>query len=627
MGLHLAYNIDLDVAGLMILVILYIVVRTNYSVTDDLIQFRRFLVAAALTVAADIATCVAIGSARVMNPLLASVIYMSYYDLQMLAGYYMCCYIAILKKRRGGGDDYHSETLLPGLIFVGAVILMIINLFMGFFNRFDRELGYSHGPFFGLMFILPLIMVFISISLLIRARSVLRKWEIRTILILYTLLVVGIALRVTILPEYMPDGFLIALGALGILFSLETPDYRSLMKTMDDLERATRIKDNFLISITHEVRTPINTMLGMNELILRKSDNDEVRECAENAVEAGNTLLSLVNDLLDLSKVESGTQEIVNAEYEPASLINDCYNMISDRAASKGLEFTIICEETIPSLLKGDMIRIRQVMINMLTNAVKYTDKGSIIMEVRGREIGEGRVNFIIKVSDTGIGIREEDLPKVFEKFGRADLPRNRSIEGTGLGMPLSKGLCQAMNGDIEVMSTFGKGSIFIATIPQEVVDPTPLGTFKIGGEHKNIAPMKYHLFNAPKAKILIVDDTKLNLKLIKKLLEPTQVQVTTAESGPKALSLLEEEEYDLIFMDHLMPDMDGIETYKLFKESNSSFNKNTPVIMLTANAMRGMKEEYLAMGFDDYLGKPVIGEKLEQMIIKWLPADLIELL
>ena len=396
----------------------------------------------------------------------------------------------------------------------------------------------------------------------------------------------------------------------------------SIKEEQRNAEAANEAKSLFLANMSHEIRTPINAILGMNEMILRENCNEQIEEYAKNISSAGSSLLYLVNDVLDISKIESGKLEIMENAYELSSFIHDCYNMVAEKAEKKGLELTVSCNSKLPSKLKGDESRLRQIVTNILSNAAKYTEKGSITLSFDSR-YQDGKMMLVINVKDTGIGISEENMDKLFTQFTRFDMEKNRNIEGTGLGLSLAKRLTDLMQGKIEVESIYGVGSSFTVTIPQQVVDAEPIGDFH--QKYSSVADKagKYHQsFEAPDAKILVVDDTNVNLKVIVNLLKSTKIKVDTASSGRQCLEMVLQTAYDLIFMDHMMPEMDGIDTLAEMRKLENFPNQNTPVIMLTANAISGVREQFLQAGFTDYLSKPVSGDTLENMILKYLPKE-----
>ena len=409
---------------------------------------------------------------------------------------------------------------------------------------------------------------------------------------------------------------------------LETSN-RELKEMAQAAEAASHAKSQFLSNMSHEIRTPINAVLGMDEMIIRETTEPAVREYAENIRTAGTALLGLINDILDFSKIEAGKMEIIPVEYALSSLLNDLANMISQRAEKKGLEFKVEAAEDLPSVLKGDEIRLRQVVTNILTNAVKYTEKGSVTMRFGWEKLGENEIRLCVAVKDTGIGIKEEDIEKLFKAFERIEEERNRSIEGTGLGMNITQRLLSLMGSQLHVDSHYGLGSEFSFAVKQQVLNWAPMGDYETAYLNSIQQKDAYReSFIAPEAKILIVDDTPMNLTVAKGLLKATQVQIHTAESGYDAVEMVQGEAYDLILLDHRMPGMDGVETLQCMKELEHIQgypNAHTPVIVLTANAVSGAREEYMAAGFDDYLTKPIDSQHLEATLQKYLPKDKVK--
>ncbi|MCR5756677.1 MAG: response regulator [Selenomonas sp.] len=402
-----------------------------------------------------------------------------------------------------------------------------------------------------------------------------------------------------------------------------------LREMAHNAEAASIAKSQFLSNMSHEIRTPINAVLGMDEMILRESTEPNIRQYAENIRTAGTSLLGLINDILDFSKIEAGKLELIPVEYAVSSMLNDLVNMIRQRAEKKGLELCVEAPIDMPSILQGDEIRFRQVVTNLLTNAVKYTEKGRVTLALSYEKVGEDAINLRVSVQDTGIGIKEEDLEKLFHPFERIEEERNRTIEGTGLGMNITQRLLALAGRKLEVKSIYGEGSEFSFTVTQKVLNWEPMGNYEEAYRRSMAARTAYQeSFIAPEAKIMVVDDTAMNLTVIRGLLKQTQVQVDTAMSGYECLKLAGEKHYDVIFLDHRMPGLDGVETLQQMKELSTGQdfpNGKTPVIALTANAVSGAREEYLAAGFDDYLTKPIDSHKLEELLRKYLPQDKVE--
>ena len=420
---------------------------------------------------------------------------------------------------------------------------------------------------------------------------------------------------------------LVALSVLLLVMERRSQDMEELEKEKQIAERSNRAKSDFLANVSHEIRTPINAVLGMNEMILRETRSKTIKGYAYNIEGAGKSLLALINDLLDFSKIESGKMELVEAPYELSSALNDVSNMIWFKANQKKLDFQVHVNDKIPDKLYGDVVRVKQVLTNILNNAVKYTEIGSVTFEVGCFRTGPYMVMLEFTVRDTGIGIKEEDKNKLFTKFSRVDLQKNNTIEGTGLGLVITENLLELMGGDISLESEYGKGSCFKVRIPQKVMGTEMIGNFREKFEKslKENAVYK-ESFIAPSARILAVDDTAINLTVIEGLLKKTQVKIDTALSGKEALRKVKNNVYDLIFLDFRMPEMDGIETLEAMKAMSETENLNlkTPVICLTANAIVGARDTYIKAGFDDYLTKPVDYERLEKMMINYLPEDKI---
>lgn len=390
-------------------------------------------------------------------------------------------------------------------------------------------------------------------------------------------------------------------------------------------EASSEAKTSFLANMSHEIRTPINAIIGMDEMIIRESKEAGIIRYANNIRNASKTLLSLINDILDFSKVESGKMEIINSNYQVSSMLNDLVNMIQSRASDKSLELILDIDEQLPCELYGDEVRLRQIITNLLTNAVKYTKEGSVTLKIRVTKLENSIGRLDVAVIDTGIGIRKEDQGKLFDSFQRVDEAKNHNIEGTGLGLALTKYLLEAMGSKLLLESEYGKGSAFYFGLEQKIVDDTPIGDYQKMYEKSRQENERYReSFQAPDAQILVVDDTRMNLEVCKGLLKKTKVQIDVAESGAECLQMCEQKEYHLILLDHKMPHMDGVECLQHIRQQEEGLNTNTTVIALTANAITGAKEYYLKNGFDDYLSKPVQGEKLEQLLCQYLPSELL---
>ncbi len=415
---------------------------------------------------------------------------------------------------------------------------------------------------------------------------------------------------------------LIALAAGAYLFQVrkKAAESDALRREKAAANLANQAKSEFLANMSHEIRTPINAVLGMNEMILREGKDPAIARYARNIRSAGHSLLDIINDVLDFSKVESGKIEIVDGEYSLSEIIRNAENMARPRAESKGLSFSLNIEPTIPDRLFGDSTRVQQVLVNLLTNSAKYTERGSVeFSATHERREGEDTATFRFVVRDTGIGIRDEDKAKLFQSFERFDSVRNRGIEGTGLGLVLTKRLVELMGGEISFESVYGEGTTFFVTIPQKIVGEETVAD--VAAREEIGAGTSYRAsFIAPEAEILVADDSEINLFVVQSLLKKTRLKIDAVNSGKAALEKLEEKRYDAVLLDHRMPGMDGVETLHYAKEMPNA--EGTPFLILTADAISGSRERFLAEGFDDYLSKPLDGETLERTLAKYLPAE-----
>ena len=417
-------------------------------------------------------------------------------------------------------------------------------------------------------------------------------------------------------------------GYAMLLFDLtkERIQLEQMRKLKVEADLANQAKSDFLAKMSHEIRTPINAVLGMDEMILRESRDQDVRKYALDIRSAANSLLSIINEILDSSKIESGKMEIVPTNYALGDMLTDLHNMMSGRAAEKDLNLFFEVDESIPSEYYGDDVRIRQVLLNILNNAVKYTRDGGVTLTVTGSrdEKDAGYELLHIAVKDTGIGIREDDIKLLFSEYVRIDPMRNRYIEGTGLGISISRQLLQMMGSALQVRSVYGKGSTFYFDLRQKIVNEEPLGDYSHRGKRFSTGEYYAVAYEAPDARLLLVDDNDMNRKVFRNLLRQTKMQIREAASGRECLEIVQNERFDLIFMDHMMPVMDGIETFHIMRISPNKC-QNVPVIMLTANAVKGAKEHYLQEGFQDFLSKPIMPDKLDEVILKYLPKGLIQ--
>ena len=630
----LKYNIDFEIFGTIVMIIIIIFFKLKFGgKSESEKSFMRLAYVVTVAQIMDMATAVTISIGGPKMALFNLVFDTAYFALELFIGTYFVEYILVSAYKK----KFPKHSIVMRVINYTYAAILVVNMFFGFYFKFDRRTGeYIHGPFYYVLYVAPGIFTIYAIVLMIynRKKFTLKQWFPVFSFVLFS--VVGLILQATLIPDMYITFGLVTISFLMILFSLETPDYRKLIQTMEELEKArqeaeeskkeaekaNRVKSDFLANMSHEIRTPINAILGFDEIILRESNNEDIIDYASNIKRSGQTLLVLINDILDFSKIESGKMDIIPMDYHLKVMITDIVLLIMPRASEKGLTIKCDIDEKIPSKLHGDDMRLRQVIINLLTNAVKYTEKGEVTLGAQLVEKGEkAGIRFFVK--DTGMGIRKEDQKTLFDAFQRVDEKKNRNIEGTGLGLAICVLTLEMMNSELKLESEYGKGSEFSFVIEQEIVDDTPVGKFTVGG-YGGSAKVEITRENlrAPDAKVLVVDDVKMNLTVFKQLLKHSGMQIDTASGGEQSLDMIKNGNYDIVFMDHLMPEMDGIETLKKGIEEGIIDLNKMPVIALTANAIMGAKEMFLSEGFSDYLTKPIESKRLAETLAKYLPED-----
>ena len=600
---------------------------------DDKNRNKRFVQLALIVLAGNIISCISVVLRRtdVMHPTvrMSVITYMASTLVNVYVTYYFARY----------SESYFSKWVKPAraMVWINRLILIAITASAVILCAFVPELLYDPVRAAGVAswvrllygYAMELYNILYTIIFFAIHRKYLNRRSFITAIIAFSVTVGGIVSQI-IFPDVLVNYFGAVIGLYMFYFGVEAPDYKKLMETLSELEaareeadRANKSKSYFLANMSHEIRTPINAVLGMNEMIIRESTDENITGYARNVESSGKNLLSIINDILDFSKIEAGRLELINASYRPDALIRDIVNMISYRSESKGLKLDVKVDENIPSKLYGDEVRIRQIIINLLTNAVKYTEEGTVSLEVSG-EMKDG-FRLRVSVRDTGIGIRKEDIGNLFTQFRRVDPEHNKTIEGTGLGLAITKDLVDMMGGDISVNSEYGSGSVFAVTLPQKVVSEAPIGPFDANADTSSVKTEAYReAFRAPTANVLVVDDTKINLKVVSALLKKTEINVDTASGGQAGIDMAMEKAYDVIFMDQRMPQIDGTMALQEIRSSEGP-NKATPIICLTADAISGAREKYLADGFNDYLTKPIEGGAMENMLIQYLPPEKIQ--
>ncbi len=585
--------------------------------------FFALLVTSFLQLIFDIASVYTVNHLYTVSPIVNRVIH--YFYMGFLLQLFYCAYKyleAVVEEEIGSRISKIRYTIIPFVLSILGVI------FLPLYYMETPKGNYSYGPAASMLYIgVGTYIILIIRMLMIHGKEISPKKRRAFMVAMFSEL--SVAIYQTIVPTSLITCLGIVLLNMGIFLTVENPDavlVELLEKETKRADIANQAKTNFLANMSHEIRTPINAVLGMNEIILRESKEPNVREYAKDVQGAAKSLLSIINDILDITKIEAGKLTIISTEYGFSSMIHDVTNMISFKAKAKDLEFKVEVDDKIPSELFGDDIRIRQILVNLLNNAVKYTHKGSVTLEVKLlQNEKEDIASILFSVKDTGIGIKEEDIEKLYIPFERIEEKRNRNIEGTGLGMNITMNLLAMLKSKLEVVSEYGKGSTFSFILEQKIINKEPIGKLEKLLENMDIEPKYQVSFEAPNAKILVVDDNEMNRKVFCGLLKKTKIQISEASSGMASIEMAKETAYDIIFMDHMMPGMDGVEAFKIMRELEDYPCKHTPVVILTANAIVGAKEQYLKEGFCAFLSKPIDSSKLEQLVEQLLDKSLVQ--
>ena len=642
----LKYNIYYEVASTIFLIELLFFIKMQYNTNSILNkEFRKLTWMGLIATILDVTTAITISNAASVPVQLNTLLNTLYFVSVALLGYQMMYYdLLFIYRNEKKSPLVRFNRYLLGVYF----IILLFNMFTGYFFSFTQDGAYVKGPTYMAVYFPPSYFVICSAIILFCHFGKFSPWQRVAIFIFALFQVCGLVLQMFFFPDTLLALFMSSLGLMMMLFTMETPDYQKLEVTIEELSRtkkvveeakeeaekakevaqqANRAKSDFLANMSHEIRTPINAVLGMDEMILQDCDDPKILEYAADIKRAGGLLLSLINDILDFSKIESGKMDILPADYDLGILLGETVEMIRAKARDKSLELELNIHPSTPVHLHGDEVRIRQIITNILTNAVKYTNEGKVTLTVSGKQLSQESVQLYVSVRDTGIGIRKEDIGKLFDSFQRVEESRNRSIEGTGLGLSITMRLLNLMGSRLEVESIYGKGSEFYFYLEQKQTDEQVIGDDlqKYYQNEKSLFGATCQAFRAPGAKLLVVDDNEMNLKVFKGLLKNHDMQIDVAMSGRECLSLMEQNSYHIIFMDHQMPEMDGVETLKQTALLQNNLSKDAVMIILTANAISGAKEMFIKEGFRDYLSKPVSLPKLEQMILKYLPQELIE--
>ncbi|WP_031556936.1 response regulator [Lachnospira multipara] len=519
------------------------------------------------------------------------------------------------------------------IVFIAYIVILIINIFTDCISIFNLDTKlYSHGPLFytvGVLF--PVYSYGFCLFIYIRNFKNISTRIRPALSLTFLIIVVGIVFQPLVNGKITITGLLISIGMFILYMTVETHDYMQLIEAnqklliaKEEAYNANKSKSAFLANMSHEIRTPLNAFLGLNDLIIEESMDFETLELAENIKSAGNALLSIINEILDISKIETGKIEIKNTPYNLGDIIRDIDVIIRTRAKDKGIPFIMDIDENLPNELIGDVAKIRQVIINVLNNSVKYTSSGAIVFTLRG-SVQNNTLLLKMQIFDTGMGIKKEDLSHLFESYRRVDLKKNVNIEGTGLGLSIVKQSIDMMGGSISVRSNYGLGTCFYMEILQTIKSYETVHEYLHMQKQNGISRIT-DSFTTPNANILIVDDNDMNIKVACGFLKSTKANLFTANGGPEGLDLLENNKYDIVFLDSFMPIIDGTQILKKIRSNPKNINYNTPIIVLTADALSGSKKKYLDQGFNDYLSKPVNASRLKEKLIKFLPKELIDL-
>ena len=623
------YNISYEVASVFFMVIsiacLLLMRRTR---TERYKKFLILLISVLCGLIFDILGAVSIAAPEYFNSYAAFAINTIYFFFAAFAGYAYLRYAEAFVGEMNGFDKAMAKVNL--WLMVAYAGFLIINLRTGWIFTLGDENVYMFGP---LHFICYVPTFYFIIYALVYALMHYKSLNMREMISLsgFIFVTLGAVFQAFIAPGTLLVFFFGTLGAMIILLFVETPDYAHLQETLTELdackieaEKAKRVKSEFLTSVSRDIKTPMSTVLGMGELIVRESKDEYITGYARDIESAGLTLMETINKILDYADIETGKLDIVNAPYKVSSLVKDVYKNCVFRADEKGLKLNCDVGNLVPEILVGDVVRIRQIMLNLIGNAIKYTSKGQVSLYVGSSALDGKSINLEIKVSDTGRGIKEEELGKVFGTFDRLGDTRTRAGDGVGLGLAIVSKLTDMMNGEVSVESKYGEGSVFTVKIPQRIAEQSDLIDEDVDNPSYGEKAHEGPLFKAPEAKVLIVDDNDINRVLEAMLLKETEVIINQVSGGKQMLEELTRTSYDVVLLDHIMPDMDGVEALRRARQIERVKNASTSFIAITANALSGAREEYLRQGFDGFVSKPVNGRRLEEAVMNLLDDNLI---
>lgn len=626
----LLYNIDFEIAAAAFLIVLNIYIRLQYpSHSESNKHFKRLAAVILVAVVLDVLTAITISFASDVPIWFNIALNTLYFAADVLLEFQFVLYCTCATYGSIKGRLIPRITAAVALIFCG---MLIVNIFTGIVFTFD-ETGYVHGPVYMLVHFVPLAVIFVTCGMMLKNFPRFNKTQRISIVLYILVLLSGPAIQI-LYPDVLFILFTVAVGLMLLMFAMETPDFQALNRTMNELrvtrdeaeeamavaQTANQAKNEFLSAMSHEIRTPINAILGYNEMVLRQTSDPAITGYSVNVQHSGKTLLNMISDMMDYTEMETGSFRIEETSYSSASLLSDIAAYGRHSVRKKDITLHVDFDPGIPRALRGDSVRINRIFNNLISNAVKYTDAGSVEIAVRWEPESDTKGTLCARVSDTGIGMREEDVARISSSFLRLDKKRNQNIQGIGLGLTIVTRLLSMMNSSLEIDSEYGRGTKMFFRLEQEIIDPEPLGD-TVPGDVAPEQPGKPG-YSAPGIRVLAADDNSMNLDIYRASLNEINAQTDTAVNGMEALELIKQNHYDLILLDHMMPVMDGMDTLKTIKKQNLC--PNVPIIVITANAVSGEKSIYLNAGFDDYLSKPVSSRQLWSTVKKHLPAGLI---
>ena len=627
------YNIYFEAAAVCFLLILNLYIRLQYNNTSMQNKlFKRLAGYLFTAVLLDVITAVTISYSAHIPNWLNMILNHAYFVSVLVLEYHFLVYCMVGVCRREPKGVFYQICRWINII---TNVILVINLFTGCVFSFSPEGEYVHGVLYYLFYGVAVFFIICTTGVLLsEAKHFNRNQKISIVLYCIASLM-GPFVQI-IFPHVLFSLFMVSLGFMMLMFSMETPDYQQLTKTMNELantrdeaeeamglaQAANQAKSDFLSAMSHELRTPINSILGFNEMIMQQTSDTEIKKCTDNVQTAGMNLLSIINNILDYTEIEGGRLKITNVPYSTRSMLRDVLAYAEYGTDKSQLELRTNIDENIPSELSGDITRVIQVFDNVISNAVKYTYRGYVEIVVNWTPDNDGSAGVLsARITDSGVGIKKEDLARLSESFTRLDIKKNQNIQGVGLGLSIVTKLLYLMGGKISIDSEYEKGTMVSFELRQQVVSSIPAGKISPLGSG-DISTDDGYKFYIPDAKILTVDDNGMNRELFKGLLRDSGADIDAVSGGREAVSLLEKKSFDIIFLDHMMPEMDGIETLRVIKDRNLS---DAPVIVLTANTVAGAREMYLSEGFDDYLAKPVTGRMLYGVLKKYLPQEMIK--